>query len=87
MAKADPHPLFAEPTLADGSGAREGDQLDHAFGKLEAALSRLEQAATLRPPVDTEVLKLKIDNAALRGTLRDALGQIDSLLADVDGDD
>lgn len=86
MAKADPHPLFAEPALANGSAAGEGDRLDEAFGKLEAALSRLERAATLRPPANGEVLKLKIENESLRDTVGDALGQIDALLAEIDGD-
>ena len=86
MAKADPHTLYDD---ADGMAdpvVPKADRLDRAFGDLEAALSRLERAATLRPPADTEVLKLKTENAALRGTVGDALGQIDALLADMNGE-
>ncbi len=85
MAKADPHRLYADAAMLGDAAASQDDQLDRAFGALEAALSRLERAATLRPPVDTENLKLKIENAALRDTVGDALGQIDALLADMDG--
>ncbi|ARU15670.1 hypothetical protein [Croceicoccus marinus] len=87
MAKADPQRLYAEPDPAAGPAAGQDDPLGPAFGQLEAALSRLEQAATLRPPIDNEMLKLKVQNAALRDTVGDALGQIDALLADMNGHD
>lgn len=85
MAQADPQSLF-EKANAELTGDSDDDRLDGAFGRLDAALSRLERAATLKRPVDAELLQLKLDNAALRETVGDALGQLDTLLADLNAD-
>ena len=87
MPKADPQTLYDNVDEMAVRAESTAGRLDGAFGKLEAALSRLEQAATLRSPADAEMLKLRLENAALRDTVCDALGQVDALLADMNGDD
>ena len=59
------------------------DMLDQAFARLEAALSRLEQAATLKPQGGGEAADLREENAVLRDKVGDALRQLDGVLAEL----
>lgn len=88
MTQADPQPLFGDISShdqGDPAPAGGGEQLDAAFGRLDAALSRLERAATLKRPNDRELSHLRLEHAALRASIGDALQQLDGVLADLQG--
>ncbi|WP_230293430.1 hypothetical protein [Croceicoccus sp. Ery5] len=94
MAKANPQSLFtddhggatmdgASPLYQDGE---DKGRLDLSFARLDAALSRLERAAVLRPRGDDEQEKLRQENVRLRATVGEALGELDKVLAELDAD-
>lgn len=88
MTQADPQPLFGDSNDADQGEpvpAAGDDQLNAAFGRLDAALSRLERAATLKRPNDRELSHLRLEHAALRASIGDALQQLDGVLAELQG--
>lgn len=72
--------LHGAPDKASGD---DGNPLDDAFARLEAAMSRLERAATLKPSGDIDAPRLKQENTALRARVGDALRQLDDVLAEL----
>lgn len=55
--------------------------LPRALARLDAALARLERAAVITNPAETQLAKLRLDHGALRTSVGEALQQLDVVLA------
>ncbi|GGD76770.1 hypothetical protein [Croceicoccus mobilis] len=91
MAQANSHSLFeseetaeAQPPAASVEAAATGDSdivvLGDALARLDKALSRLERAAVLSSPAESELAELRLKHASMRSQVGGALKQLDTLL-------
>lgn len=63
----------------------EGDRIESAVQRIEAALARIATAADTLRPAPPSVSALVVRHETLRETVGNALKQLDDLIAEVEG--
>ena len=75
-------PLFSKPGRSCYAAPMGQDRAELAIGRIERALARIERAADRGPaPTESGDGALREAHEALRGRVREALAQLDGLIA------